>query len=227
MADGGVVATTSPGGALKAHYADWTPLSGKKVVLWPDNDPAGLDGKIVGIEHMKQVMEILQRLDKPPRMFWIDPAAIDLPEKGDVADYLEPCIKGTDQAARSLDAVQALATPCGGAGVGLDELIEDTISGKRASLKWSMWPAVSQMARALMPGTVTAFCGDPGSGKSFMLLEAAWRWHQAGVKVAIFELEDAPAYHLNRSLAQIGGESGLMDDEWIRENAIGAGRSWR
>jgi hypothetical protein len=37
----GVVATTSPGGAKNAANADWTPLAGKDVTIWPDNDEPG------------------------------------------------------------------------------------------------------------------------------------------------------------------------------------------
>ena len=55
----GIAATTSPCGAGKAEYADWTPLAGKKVILWSDNDPTGRN-------HMKQVAEQLQRLDPSP-----------------------------------------------------------------------------------------------------------------------------------------------------------------
>ena len=36
------VCTTSPFGALSAAKADWTPLHGRTVVIWPDNDAAGL-----------------------------------------------------------------------------------------------------------------------------------------------------------------------------------------
>jgi hypothetical protein len=35
----GVEATTSPGGAKNAKHADWRPLAGLTVYLWPDNDP--------------------------------------------------------------------------------------------------------------------------------------------------------------------------------------------
>ena len=39
--DVGIVATTSPCGSRKSQYADWTPLAGKAVYLWPDNDGNG------------------------------------------------------------------------------------------------------------------------------------------------------------------------------------------
>jgi hypothetical protein len=37
----GFVATTTPGGAGKAHLCDLTPLRGRHVILCPDQDPAG------------------------------------------------------------------------------------------------------------------------------------------------------------------------------------------
>ena len=35
------VCTTSPNGANSAHKADWSPLAGRNVILWPDNDTEG------------------------------------------------------------------------------------------------------------------------------------------------------------------------------------------
>ena len=35
------VPTTSMGGANAAHQSDWTPLQGREVVVWPDNDNDG------------------------------------------------------------------------------------------------------------------------------------------------------------------------------------------
>jgi hypothetical protein len=37
----GYVCTTSPGGSKAAAQADWTPLAGRQIVVWPDNDDAG------------------------------------------------------------------------------------------------------------------------------------------------------------------------------------------
>jgi DNA primase len=54
--DVGIVATTSPGGAGKAEHCDWSPLAGKKVILWPDNDTAGR-------EHLDQVAAIIEQLE--------------------------------------------------------------------------------------------------------------------------------------------------------------------
>ena len=35
------IATTSSGGAGAAHKSDWTPLAGRRVLVWPDNDDPG------------------------------------------------------------------------------------------------------------------------------------------------------------------------------------------
>lgn len=216
MAQGGATATTSPGGAGKAKYADWSPVAGKKVYLWPDNDAAGADGKSKGVEHMRDVVEILKRLDPPPSMFWIEPSELELPAKGDAADYLAPCNGDREAMANSLDAVQGIATPCGGC-MELDQLIEDTIAGKRKAIRFP-WQHVSRVTRALMPGTVTCFCGEPSSGKSLLLLYAACWWHQAKVKVAIYELEDDLGYHLSRCMAQLEGFSEVLDPDWVVQN---------
>jgi len=37
----GYVCVTSPGGSKAAAQADWTPLNGREVVIWPDNDDPG------------------------------------------------------------------------------------------------------------------------------------------------------------------------------------------
>lgn len=37
----GMVAVTWPGGAHGVHHAEWEPLRGRKVLLWPDNDDPG------------------------------------------------------------------------------------------------------------------------------------------------------------------------------------------
>ena len=43
------VVITSPGGSKAAKFADWRPLAGRPVMIWPDNDPPGL-GYAVDVE---------------------------------------------------------------------------------------------------------------------------------------------------------------------------------
>jgi len=74
---------------------------------------------------------------------------------------------------------------------------------------------VSRGTQALLPGHVTLICGDPGDGKTLWLLEALAYWHDQGIPVAIYELEQTRAYHLKRMLAQRVGASWLTDLEVV------------
>jgi len=214
----GVVATTSPAGAGAAEHADWTPLAGKTVTLWPDNDDAG-------IAHMKDVARMLDRFDPAPRVSWIDPQALDLPDKGDAVDYIAGLLSSQNEAKRlDVELLISDAEPLG-ASREVWQLIEDTISGKRSALPWP-WPHMAKLSKALLPGTVTILAGDPGASKSFMLLEAAAFWHAQGIKTAVYELEDELKDHLYRALAQAHGDSRLFDDEWVKANPDDAREAW-
>jgi uncharacterized protein (DUF927 family) len=50
------IATTSSGGAQAAAKTDWTPLAGKRVLIWPDNDDPGR-------KYAREVAAILAALD--------------------------------------------------------------------------------------------------------------------------------------------------------------------
>lgn len=74
----GLLSVTS-GGTTSVKQTDWSPLSGRTVYLWPDNDPEGLN-------YAKDVAQIL--LDLECNVKIIDITKLDLPEKGDVIDWL-------------------------------------------------------------------------------------------------------------------------------------------
>ncbi|MFT4578781.1 MAG: 5S rRNA maturation endonuclease (ribonuclease M5), partial [Nitrospinales bacterium] len=75
----GIVATTS-GSTSSASGADWTPLSGRKVTVWADNDKAGKD-------YAGKVLKVLEKLNCDVSLIEVD--KLSLPEKGDCVDYLE------------------------------------------------------------------------------------------------------------------------------------------
>ena len=79
----GFTATTSAGGAQAAEKADWRPLAGKEVWLFPDNDPAGR-------KYAGAVAGLLAGLTPAPAVRVLDLAehAPQLPEGGDLADVL-------------------------------------------------------------------------------------------------------------------------------------------
>jgi KaiC/GvpD/RAD55 family RecA-like ATPase len=202
-----LVGTTSPCGAGKAQYTDWTPLAAKRVYLWPDNDKGG-------VSHMEEVLRMLDKLEPAPTVFWIDPSSLKLPAVGDVVDFLAKLDSELHHSA--IQSVLENAEPAG-ASKEVRVLIEDSIAGRRRAISWP-WPAVTKLTRALLPKTVTLLCGPPGGGKSFFLLQALADWHERGLKVAAFELEEDRGYHLNRALAQRAENTNLLDPEWINAN---------
>lgn len=211
----GIVATTSPGGAGKAGKANWKPLEGKKVYLWPDNDPVDpMTGKLTGEQHMKDVQVILETMDC--ELFWIDPKPLDLPEKGDAYDFVEQTEGTANDKKIAVQLVLDEAIRLG-ASRDLERRFERIFSGEWVNIEWP-WHEMSAEAQSLLPGTVTALCGEPGAAKSLMLLEAFWRWHVEGHRVALFELEDDRTSHLHRVLAQLEQNSYLTQVEWIASN---------
>lgn len=73
------VLTTTSGAANSAEKADWTPLSGRAVTVWPDNDE-------VGITYAETVVHILSQLGCSVSV--VDVHALNLPPKGDVVDWI-------------------------------------------------------------------------------------------------------------------------------------------
>lgn len=205
--DIGIQATTSPMGAGKASLADWSLLKGKSVYLWPDNDTKG-------IEHMEAVQKILET---DCDLYWIEPSNLGIPLKGDAVEFLANNEGTPEDQFSAVRLVLDEARPLGAAQE-LSRRFESIIAGDWVNIEWP-WSYMSTESQSLLPDTVTAICGDPGSGKSFLLLEAFWKWHLAGRKVALFELEDDKVYHLQRVLAQLESNAWLTDAEWIHSNA--------
>ena len=211
----GIVATTSPCGALSAAMADWSLLDGKKrVTIWRDNDESGL-------KYQEAVSRILSDLPHPPPIHTVQVEALDIPEGGDCVDFIEHWGEGDRESAVAAVrmAIETAATT--GPRMELDTLIEDIIAGRKESLTFP-WIAVTALTQALIPGNVTTICGDPESGKSFFLLDAIRHWATKGFEPAVYELEDERSHYSSRLLAMIAGESRMTDYRWIRENPVQA-----
>lgn len=74
----GLLATTS-GSADSASKANWSVLAKRSVVIWPDQDEAGL-------QYAKHVTQQLHALGCPIQ--WVDIEKLSLPDKGDCVDWL-------------------------------------------------------------------------------------------------------------------------------------------
>lgn len=222
----GIVATTSPGGALNGGKADWSPLAGKTCILWPDNDDPTEDhpeGK--GAAHMREVQRILCTLNPPAKMMWLNTAELDLPAKGDCVDLIERlrATYSVKETAALVEETLSNAEPIGIMGEFLKEM-DAIMGGKRRAIPLP-WSTTTEFSRALMPGKVTCVCGDGGAGKSLFLSQCIVDWTQAGMaKVCVYHLEDDRNYHMLRSLAQLAGEARMTDPDWVEQNPEAAKR---
>lgn len=80
----GLVATTWPNGSQSVPAADWSPLAGRFVILWPDFDAPGLAA-------MVEARRILEALGAT--VAEIDVEALALPPKSDCVDFVEAWVK--------------------------------------------------------------------------------------------------------------------------------------
>ena len=104
------------------------------------------------------------------------------------------------------------------------ERLEDKITGKYINQPWP-WPALTKLAKALLPGTMTLLCAPPGVGKSLFLLEAVCYWALNGVHTAIMELEEDQTFHMERAWAQLAHNADLLDDNWLAQHPDDARQS--
>ena len=74
-----LLATTS-GGATSAKDADWQPLNNREVIIWADNDTAGLQ---YGVDALAQLTSVNATVTQ------IDIDQLNLPVKGDCVDWLQ------------------------------------------------------------------------------------------------------------------------------------------
>lgn len=219
----GFTATTSPGGAGKAAMADWSMLAGKTCYLWPDNDPVDpKTGKSTGVEHMKEVAEILHALTPRPVVKWIAQDKLGLNDKGDVHDYMQEYMDESGKV-RDLEGGRLVIehvlidAQTLGAASGLWKNLEDTMNGLRYSAPWP-WKETGRLTQALLPGTVTILCGDPGVSKTWWILQSLLFWHGNAFKPAAYFLEEDKEYYLNRLLALLCKNFNLINLEWIKAN---------
>jgi hypothetical protein len=206
-----MAATTSAGGANGASKADWSVLAGKACYVWRDNDEPG---KL----YEDYITKTLLTLTPPVGLYRIRVEELELGKGEDVADYLAK-IGGTDNDKRTaLDLIFQDAEP-----LNITRALEDRIkaieSGTFKNIPFLNMPQLSNMSKALMPGTVLTVCGEPGAGKSFWMIEQFWRWFDAqSAKIKLLMLEDDDAFHQARVLAQVAGIADLTDDEFCSDN---------
>src|SRR5262249_48918990 len=162
----GLCATTS-GGAMSAPSTDWTPLKGRRVVIWPDHDAPG-EG------YAGEVAAILLKMECT--VSCIDTTPLGLESGGDVIDWLKmhPHATATDverlpqhHANRDRLKQKAMAQSAP-----RDKLPNDELLVRRAAdicprpIGW-LWPGRIPL------GKITLIAGDPALGKSLLTIDLA------------------------------------------------------
>ena len=194
----GLTATTAMNGAkAPLDKTDWSPLEGKSVIVWPDNDDAGK-------EYGKKISEHLKAKNIDVKV--IDPLA-DKPEKWDCADAVA---EGMDVKAFVADAIATQDAPD-------NESIPAYNMGDLFNDK-SAIPDDLIAPRVLTPGGIMVFAGAPKVGKSDFLL--SWLVHMAAGKeflemkpprpLRIFYLQAEIGYHYLRERVQKIHLDGMM-----------------
>ena len=150
----GIVATTAMGGAATAlAKIDWSPLSGKTVIVWPDNDEAGAKYANAVIPKLLSIDARVRRIhvpeDKPQK--W--DAADAVTEGIDVQSLLANAMPVTsDQPRRPFDVTQWRA--------------RERFTGEPQPRRWLI-EGVFPLAQAAL------VAAGGGVGKSFLLLALA------------------------------------------------------
>ena len=137
------VTTTSQGGSGAAHKADWTPVKGRRVTIWPDNDEAGqrYAETVVTLCHSAGAAEvaIVAVSDDWPLKWDLG----DRIPEGSPADIVYEMVAGAEKVTRGLPVISW------------------------AELKAKPVEEVSWLVDGLLRrGHMALFCGDPKAGKS-------------------------------------------------------------
>ena len=206
----GICTTTAPCGAGKAGYADWQPLAGKRVVLWPDCDESGR-------AHMRDVAGMLAKLDPRPAVSMIEPADLDLADKEDAFDFIEQCrVAGVNPKAAVLDAMQRAKST--GPVAEYEHRLSRIESGELACLPLP-WPELAKLTRFGAPGRLTVIAGRQGAAKSFFALQLLRHWLERGILASAYLLEGDAGDLMDRTLAQASGMADVTDLDWQKANA--------
>lgn len=186
----GLVATTAMNGAnAPVGKTDWSPLKGKQVLIWPDNDEAGLQYASRAAQAIVQAGASTVAVLHLPN---------DKPEKWDAADAVA---EGLDVWSFVRDSQRTILKDTPVIPVhSLGELLADT----------SPMPDDLIAPRVLTPGGMVVFGGAPKVGKSDFLL--SWLAHMAAGEpflelspsrpLRVFYLQAEVQYHYLRERIQ-------------------------
>ncbi|GAB2621345.1 AAA family ATPase [Novilysobacter erysipheiresistens] len=144
------IAATTSGAASSAGKADWTPLAGRRCIVWPDNDDPGE-------KYAADVAAKLTALGCDVSI--IDVAALGLPNEGDdAADWLQAYPTATADDVLNLSTIEATTQEA------VNLIRASDVAPK--SINW-LWDGY------LARGMLGLLAGDGGTGKTTLALTIA------------------------------------------------------
>lgn len=149
----GVLATTS-GAADSAGKADWKPLAGRRVLIWPDNDESGQ-------RYTSTVGDTLLALSCTVR--FVDVAVLNLPPKGDAVDWLRANPQATEADIFALPTIEP-PKPSTENQTGVSLIHASNLKPEPIRWLWDGWLAC---------GKLHVLAGAPGTGKTTIALALA------------------------------------------------------
>lgn len=196
----GLLATTSPAGAQAAGKADWSPLSGRDVVILPDADEPGR-------KYANEVRQAVEALDPPGRVSIVALPGLEPGE--DAVEFVDRVHGGDLKAAR--DAIEAIAaresTSTPRKWMTLREVLDDprTLAvPETIASGWYPWDD-AQPFGAVERGTVSVLAAPPGCYKTSTKLRIARGFIECGHRVAWLATEMSRRSLVRRMLYQSAG----------------------
>jgi len=93
----------------------------------------------------------------------------------------------------------------------------DVESGKIRNISFP-WPRCTEVSQALLPGTITTVCGDPGAAKTYWVINCLMHWQKIGVDSAAFFIEKDRKFHTRRIVAALENDWNYKEIGWIETN---------
>jgi hypothetical protein len=164
---------TTPGGTSAAERVDWTPLAGRRVILWPDADQPGKKA-------MNAIATILLRIGAASVHAVRLPD--NLPKGWDLADEIPASLDIEELLAEAVDMRKARLQSLGL--VSADALLAREFKEPKFAVP------------GIVPEGCSLLAGKPKSGKSWLVLGLGEAVASGGIALASVQCEPGPVLYL-------------------------------
>lgn len=75
---------------------------------------------------------------------------------------------------------------------------------------------LTSLTNGLLPGSIMTVCGDPGIGKTYLVLQMLRYWHSIGMEAVVYFVEEDRRFHVHRLIAQLEQRPDFINLDWIK-----------